>query len=66
MDHKFCLSSISFIITNFWFLLLLFIFSGCNVGGNTGDSTQQGTCQEANQVCVSDGTCAGMDLTELP
>ena len=54
----FCYSEFS------WLLLLLLLFSAfsaCKVNGNPGDSTQQGTCQEANQVCVVDGTCAGTD-----
>ena len=29
------------------------------MGGNAGDSTQQGTCPETNQVCAADGSCPG-------
>ena len=32
---------------------------GCNVEGNAGNGTSQGTCQKENQVCEQDGTCSG-------
>ena len=35
----------------------LFIPSGCNVDGNAGDGSKQGTCPDAGQLCKDDGTC---------
>ena len=38
----------------------MFLFDlGCNVEGNSGNGTSQGTCPKENQVCKLDGTCHG-------
>ena len=41
----------------FFILLVILIRSACNVDGDVGDGTMQGTCSEANQMCNADGTC---------
>ena len=39
---------------------ILFLFRlGCNVRGDAGNGTAQGTCPRDNQVCKHDGTCSG-------
>ena len=42
-------------IWSFWWFFVL----GCNVGGNAGDGTAQGTCSYDYQLCEADGTCSG-------
>ena len=46
-----------FYITWFFFCLGFLILSACNVDGNDGDGTMQGTCFGTNQKCSADGTC---------
>ena len=40
-------------------ILLILIFTECNVNGVSGDGTVKGTCPETYQVCASNGMCEG-------
>ena len=39
--------------------MLFFVRLGCNIAFNPGNSINQGTCPNSNQVCNSDGSCSG-------
>ena len=44
---------------NTMYTLLFLLLLGCNVRGDVGNGTDQGTCPNVNQVCNNDGTCSG-------
>ena len=46
---------------------ILFLFRlGCNVGGDAGNGTTQGTCPNDNQLCHNDGNCSGTHYCPKP